>query len=70
MCVVLQVRGPYNTNLTHIYVERERAFDLADFDLHPYRAQRARGTMRLLHEVVDSLLACFAGLMFKSSSRD
>ena len=34
------------------------AVDLADFALHPYRALRARGTMRLLRKVVGSLLTC------------
>jgi len=34
------------------------AVDLADFTLHSYRTLRARETMRLLHEVIGSLLTC------------
>ena len=63
MCV-----APIKQIVAHIYVDR--AFDLANFGLHPYRALRARATMRLLHLVVGSLLACLAGLIFKSSGRD
>ena len=46
ICVVLFfIRVvPILQSVALINAERERAFDL-----HPYRAQRARGTVRLLH---------------------
>ena len=66
-------RGSYND----VVINRNRAFYLAEIDLHPFSAQRARGTMRLLHEVVGSLLTCLgvkdtlrSDRFYESSSRD